>query len=352
MSDDIDKCKKEIEEIKKKIEEQRGGDDERATLLQDQAGNNGANLQLKSRRILKGHFGKIYAMNWGPDSQTVIQQKLVSASQDGKLLIWNAWSTNKLHAVPLRSSWVMTCAFSTTGNYVACGGLDNICTLYKLPEGGASTEASIQKVHCELSHHEGYLSCCRFINDGEIITSSGDTSLILWDVENRQPKQMFTDHQGDVMSVAVYDPKGLFVSGSVDSTCKVWDYRSKKACIRTFTGHESDINTVAFFPDGNAVISGSDDSTIRLWDIRAYSALGKYANDKILCGVTSVDFSSTGKFIFAGYDDYNAYVWDTRAGSLADRLQGHENRVSCLQVSKNGKALCTGSWDTLLRIWA
>ena len=31
---------------------------------------------------------------------------------------------------------------------------------------------------------------------------------------------------------------------------------------------------------------------------------------------------------------------------------GHENRVSCLGVSPTGDALCTGSWDTLLKIWA
>ena len=37
-----------------------------------------------------------------------------------------------MHAIPLRSSWVMTCAYSASGNYVACGGLDNICSIYCL----------------------------------------------------------------------------------------------------------------------------------------------------------------------------------------------------------------------------
>lgn len=37
------------------------------------------------RRTLKGHFGKVYAMHWSGDSQ-----HLVSASQDGKLIVWNA----------------------------------------------------------------------------------------------------------------------------------------------------------------------------------------------------------------------------------------------------------------------
>jgi len=56
--------------------------------------------------------------------------------------------------------------------------------------------------------------------------------------------------------------------------------------------------------------------------------------------------------LFAGYDDYNCYVWDTQLGSLVAQLVGHDNRVSCLGVSEDGKALVTGSWDTLLKIWA
>ena len=105
-------------------------------------------------------------MHWGADSRN-----LVSASQDGKLIVWDSYSTNKVsgslilrtntrpgtckyqihlpkyqlyqpkyqientkcqvHAIPLRSSWVMTCAYAPSGNFVACGGLDNICSIYK-----------------------------------------------------------------------------------------------------------------------------------------------------------------------------------------------------------------------------
>jgi len=105
--------------------------------------------------------------------------------------------------------------------------------------------------------------------------------------------------------------------------------------------------------DSNAGVSclqGSDDSSCRLWDVRAYRQLGKYANDKILCGITSVTFSKGGRFLMAGYDDYNTYVWDTLLCDSFDHLAGHENRVSCIGVTADGKALCTGSWDTLLKV--
>lgn len=36
----------------------------------------------------------------------------------------------------------------------------------------------------ELAAHDGYLSCCRFIDEASIVTSSGDSNCILWDVES------------------------------------------------------------------------------------------------------------------------------------------------------------------------
>lgn len=82
-------------------------------------------------------------------------------------------------------------------------------------------------------------------------------------------------------------------------------------------------------------------------------------------------FSKSGRLLMAGYDDFNVNVWDTlrveRAGNLnietkditscfiqlsfSGVLAGHDNRVSCLGVTEDGMAVCTGSWDSFLKIW-
>ena len=48
-------------------------------------------IQMRTRRTLRGHLSKIYAMHWASDSRN-----LVSASQDGKLIVWDSYSTNKV----------------------------------------------------------------------------------------------------------------------------------------------------------------------------------------------------------------------------------------------------------------
>jgi len=85
--EDIERCKKEIAEFKEKIDQHRGDPEGAEQPLAEYA--NGKTVQpakcdMKQRRILKGHFGKIYALHWSEDSR-----HLVSASQDGKLIVWN-----------------------------------------------------------------------------------------------------------------------------------------------------------------------------------------------------------------------------------------------------------------------
>jgi guanine nucleotide-binding protein G(I)/G(S)/G(T) subunit beta-1 len=332
----------------------------------------------KLRRNLKGHFGKVYALHWGVrDLEFEESPHLISASQDGKLIIWNGMTTNKVYAIPLRSSWVMTCAFEPTkGRMVACGGLDNLCSVYRLAKGNMNPHAT------ELAHHDGYLSCCRFLNEENIITSSGDSTCLLWDIEKRRNIVEYSDHVGDVMSVDISptDSENIFLSGSCDCTAKIWDKRvtqaanADKLCTAVMSfgsdtldedhAHESDINSVKFLPNGYSFVSGSDDSTVRLFDIRACGQLARYSELRILCGITSVAVSKTGRVVFAGYDDHSCWGWDSlRCGqniNVTERKpyelggvgSGHDNRVSCVGMNSTGQAVATGSWDTVLKVWA
>ncbi|KAK3399143.1 WD40-repeat-containing domain protein [Sordaria brevicollis] len=292
------------------------------------------NNMMRTKKTLKGHLAKIYAMHWSTD-----RRHLVSASQDGKLIIWDAYTTNKVHAIPYDR---------LGGNFVACGGLDNICSIYNLN----SNRDGPTRVYRELSGHAGYLSCCRFINDRSILTSSGDMTCMKWDIETGTKVVEFADHLGDVMSISLNPTnQNTFVSGACDSFAKLWDIRAGKA-VQTFAGHESDINAIQFFPDGHSFVTGSDDATCRLFDIRADRELNCYRSESILCGITSVATSVSGRLLFAGYDDFECKVWDITRAEKVGSLVGHENRVSCLGVSNDGISLCTGSWDSLLKVWA
>jgi guanine nucleotide-binding protein G(I)/G(S)/G(T) subunit beta-1 len=340
MANELEQLRLEAEQLKNQIRESRKAMAD--TSLAQVAANVEpvGRIQMRTRRTMRGHLAKIYAMHWASDSRN-----LVSASQDGKLIVWDGYTTNKMHAIPLRSSWVMTCAYAPSGNFVACGGLDNICSIYSL-----KTREGNVRVSRELSGHNGYLSCCRFLDDNQIVTSSVDMTCALWDIETGQQTTSFNGHTGDVMSLSLSPDMRTFVSGACDASAKLWDIRDGM-CKQTFSGHESDINAITFFPSGFAFTTGSDDATCRLFDIRADQEIGMYSHDNIICGITSVAFSKSGRLLLGGYDDFNCNVWDTLKQDRAGVLAGHDNRVSCLGVTEDGMAVATGSWDSFLKIW-
>ena len=182
---ELDQLRQEAEQLKDQIGDARKACAD-ATLSQITNTDPVGRVQTRTRRTLRGRLAKIYAMHWGTDSRL-----LVSASQDGKLIIWDSYTTNKVHAIPLRSSRVMTCAYGPSGNYVACGGLHNICSIYNL-----KTREGNARVNRELAGHTGYLSCCGFLDDNQIVTGSGDTTCALWDIETGQQTTTFTDTPG------------------------------------------------------------------------------------------------------------------------------------------------------------
>lgn len=339
-SQQAEDLKREAEKLKQEIRDKRETMRDTSLLEISMSVDPIGRVQMRTRRTLRGHLAKIYAMHWGTDSRHI-----VSASQDGKLILWDSYTTNKVHAIPLRSSWVMTCAYAPSGNFVACGGLDNICSIYNL-----KTREGTVRVSRELNGHTGYLSCCRFLDDTRIVTSSGDMTCALWDIETGMQSLAFTGHTGDVMSLSLTEDKNTFISGACDATAKLWDLRDGM-CRQTFGGHESDINAVSMFPNNLAFGTGSDDATCRLFDIRSDQELMVYSNDNIACGITSVAFSKSGRLFFAGYDDFNCNIWDSMKGDRAGVLAGHDNRVSCLGITNDGMAIATGSWDSFLKVW-
>jgi len=330
-----------------------------------------------------GHNGKIYDADWSTDCRL-----LLSGSQDGHLMVWDSITTLKRCTYQLQSSstWVMACSFSPQTKYIACGGLDNICSIYKYedPSGdgvnddqkeaapkkrfstlarrstkknnGLLNEASRAIItdapYKTLHHHEGYLSALEFVSDEKIITASGDSTCILWDVVKKVPESVFLDHSNDVTCVAINRDQPLFISGSVDAHVKLWDIRLSK-CVGEFVGQDADadVNGVCWYPDNYAFASGSEDAMLRMFDIRAYKQLNEYGNNNITSTVNAVSFSNSGRILFAAYDDEPFGIgWDVAYAEPVCKLF-HNQSVSSLKVAPNGCAVLTSSWDKMLRLW-
>ena len=94
-------------------------------------------------------------------------------------------------------------------------------------------------------------------------------------------------HNSDVMCIEFLGDGRRFVSGSCDTTLKLWRYtedaaaehrRVQSAPIGTMHGHTDDVNAVAVSDDGVLLVSGSNDGSIRLWSSQSLSCVAVFAD--------------------------------------------------------------------------
>ena len=202
-----------------------------------------------------------------------------------------------------------------------------------------------------LGHSRGVASVA-FSPDGKrVVTGSSDSTARVWDLSGPTPAATVLEgHSGSIQSVA-FSPDGKrVVTGSSDSTARVWDLSGPTPTATVLEGHRSSIQSVAFCPDGKRVVTGSSDNTARVWDL-----FGPTPTATVLEGhrgrVTSVAFSPDGKRVVTGSADYTARVWDlSRPIPTSTLLDGHRGMVGSVAFSPDGKRVVTGSDDTTARV--
>lgn len=309
-------------------------------------------MALKCRKVLKAHRGKVLHFDWSPD-----KSHLVTAGQDSHAVVWDGFLSHK-KAVIQTTGWVLACSFAPSTTLIACGGMYSHCAIYKVDERRPSvTSDGTPKITVPkktLAHHSKYISNCIFFgSDQQLLTSSADTTCALWDVELKDPVQEFKGHKMEVLGLAINprDPYTVFASGSGDRSACVWDARSGQ-CVLRFDSHESDVNAVRFFPTGEALGTACSDGSIHLFDLRADQEIKLYKKPSIIFGASALDFSKSGRILFGGYDDCSIRAWDVLKGTHLTLWLSHHERVSHIQMSPDGTALGSCSWDGTMRIWA
>lgn len=349
---------------------------------------------LRQFNTLRGHREKITGIKWSQDSV-----KLLSACQDGFMIIWDTLSGLKLEAIPLDNSWVLLCAYSPSGRYVALAGLDNRCTVYRV---NADQDKFMNTASADLEledrrprgrktprAHSAYVSACEFITDNEVLTASGDMSISLWDFVKDARVRDFLDHTGDVLLLLLLENGRLsphtFLSSGADGCVKVWDVRTRGTCY-SYQASTSDVECVSLFSHGYAFVAGCDSGECKLFDLRADCQVEEYilqehfdrpaksprkspakspsspdSADRMWAtfdtpGVTSLDVSSSGRMLYVCYADYGCIAWDLLKCDIVELIGmgkgSHTARISEVAVSPDGQGIATASWDSTIKVWS
>lgn len=95
--------------------------------------------------------------------------------------------------------------------------------------------------------------------------SSSPTGLVL------QPHFSLLGHEGGVncLEYATSGDKPYIVSGSDDSTVRVWDYQTKQ-CVTVLSGHTKPVVSASFHPYLPIILSGGEDTLVNVWHATTY----------------------------------------------------------------------------------
>lgn len=83
---------------------------------------------------------------------------------------------------------------------------------------------------------------------------------------SRRLRAAMAGHADSVLSVCVSDDGRFVLSGSEDSTLRLWEIATGH-CIRTFSGHTGAVAFVSILHEGRVAFSASKDGTFKLWNV-------------------------------------------------------------------------------------
>ena len=215
---------------------------------------------------------------------------------------------------------------------------------------GAPTGAVKGEACDKLKGHSSAVHSVAFSPDGKLLISGSiDSTIKLWALPEGRLLTTLSGHANSVYAVAISPDGKLLASGSgnAENTIKLWALPEGKL-LTTLKGHYS-VNTVAISPDGKLLASGSDDHNIKLWALpegRLLTTLSGHANS-----VYAVAISPDGKLLASGSIDSTIKLWALPEGNLLTTLSEHSGEVYSIAISPDGKLLASGSGDTI-KLWA
>lgn len=100
----------------------------------------------------------------------------------------------------------------------------------------------------------------------QVLTASDDMQLHLYEATGNLI-EAFSGHESWVLDVAAHPNGTNFLSGSSDSSVKLWDI-PQRTCVMTQREHTDQVWSVAMSPDGSEAVSCGDDGRVVTYNLQ------------------------------------------------------------------------------------
>jgi len=222
--------------------------------------------QGKVMNVFSGHSDAITQGQFTPDGKN-----LVTSSNDGTIRVWDPKNASTIkvigggkNAVQFHTQPIVSLSLnqSATSGFIVgiSGSTDGSAVISNITSG---------TVMASYREHTGSVECTAFLSGLPCgVTGSLDKTIRIWDLNTIQTRATLAHNDGVVKVICVPSRPNLVFSASLDTVIRVWDARSG-ALVHSLEGHTNqvlDLEVVAL--DGKVqLVSGSEDSTVRVWEL-------------------------------------------------------------------------------------
>jgi WD40 repeat protein len=244
---------------------------------------------------------------------------------------------------------ILSIAFSPTSNLLAIGGADGTLLLWDVDK---------RQPRKQWKAYAGKIKDIAWLPDGKrLVTLGPGPQLKMWDATTGELKQPITKLKREAECIAL-SPDGKRVAVALsqgkgapgNEQIRIHELATGLE-VGKLNGHAQLVCDMVFLPDGDTLVTAGRerDGLIKLWSVEAQVELHTLRGHLGQLNALAVD--PDGRTIASGGRDGVIKIWDVASHSEIRTLPGHPREVRCLAFSPDGRVLASTGTDGAARLW-
>jgi pre-mRNA-processing factor 17 len=173
--------------------------------------------------------------------------------------------------------------------------------------------------------------------------------------KNYVPKKLvhtWKSHTKPIAGLRFFPGSGhLLLSGSADTTVKIWDVYHKKELLRTYSGHSKALSDITFNTSGTQFLSASYDRMMKLWDTETGQCINRFTTGKTPHVIRFNPSPEHSNEFLAGMSDKKIIQFDVRTREIVQEYDHHLAAINTITFVDENRRFMTTSDDKSLRAW-
>ncbi|SJM86960.1 probable Periodic tryptophan protein 2 [Zygosaccharomyces bailii] len=303
----------------------------------------------------QGHFDSMNSLTYSPDGSRV-----VTASEDGKIKVWDVVSGFCLVTLEGHTSSVTQVQFAKRGQVLFSSSLDGTVRAWDL--------IRYRNFRVFTGAERIQFSCLAVDPSGEVVCAGSVDSfdIHVWSVQTGQLVDQLAGHEGPVSCLSFSQETGMLASASWDKTIRIWSVFGRSQQVEPIEVY-SDVLALAARADGEQVAVSTLSGQISIFDIATARQVGSIDCRKdIIAGrnledrftaknsarskfFTTISYSFDGLAIVAGGNNNSICLYDVANEVLLKRfiVSKNMNLNGTMEFLNSSRLTEAGSLDLI-----